>query len=377
MEFFISKNATLPVLKLQVVKDGRSDYSKFMSMIEVSSVFFSMVNTETGVPKISSKTAGFVEKTFLDPNAETEYYLYYQFTNRDTNRVGRYEAEFLLRNPDGVLIVPMREKLYVNVVESFIADDLGYSTGYTSNFPCCNNGTLVSAATNPDYTLFGPELLGRQYVEDNRDSNFPIEGLLEAAVKINPLPKITSRYWDDNGWWGDQGKTPQCVGFAWAHWLEDGPIPQSGVAPIISPKIIYEGAQRLDEWPGENYNGTSVRGGVKFLQQQGKISNYFWTTNIDTLIDTILMLGPVVVGTNWYTNMFYPNSLGIISATGRIAGGHAYVVNGVDTTKKLFKIKNSWGRRWGKMGSAYISFNDMSKLLREYGEVCIATEIGS
>ena len=80
MEFFISKNATLPVLKLQVVKDGRSDYSKFMSMIEVSSVFFSMVNTETGVPKISSKSAGFVEKTFLDPNAETEYYLYYQLT---------------------------------------------------------------------------------------------------------------------------------------------------------------------------------------------------------------------------------------------------------------------------------------------------------
>ncbi len=27
MEFFIKKNATLPILKLQVVKDGRSDYN--------------------------------------------------------------------------------------------------------------------------------------------------------------------------------------------------------------------------------------------------------------------------------------------------------------------------------------------------------------
>lgn len=100
-----------------------SNYSKFMSMIEVSSIFFSMVNTETGVPKISSKPAGFVEKTFLDPNAETEYYLYYQFSNRDTNKVGRYEAEFLIRNNDGVLIIPIREKLYVNVVDSFITDN--------------------------------------------------------------------------------------------------------------------------------------------------------------------------------------------------------------------------------------------------------------
>jgi len=30
MEFFIKKNATLPLLKLQVVKDGRSDYDNFM-----------------------------------------------------------------------------------------------------------------------------------------------------------------------------------------------------------------------------------------------------------------------------------------------------------------------------------------------------------
>lgn len=373
MEFFISKNATLPILKLQVVKDGRSDYSKFMSMIEVSSIFFSMVNTESGIPKISSKSAGFVTKTFADPNAETEYYIYYQFNNRDTNKVGRYEGEFLIRNSDGVLIIPIREKLYINVVDSFIADDLGYSTGYTSNFPCCNNGQLISATTNPDMVSYGPDLLGRQYQLDERDLNYPIESLLQTVSK----PIITSRYWDDNGWWGDQGRTPQCVGYAWAHWLEDGPVPQSGVAPIIPPRMIYEQAQKLDEWPGENYAGTSVRGGVKYLQQIKKVSNYYWTYNIQTLIDTILTLGPVVVGTNWYYNMFYPNSKGIIKASGALMGGHAYVLNGVDTKQKLFRLKNSWGRRWGKMGSAYISFDDMQRLLREQGEVCIATEIGS
>jgi len=44
MEFFIKKNATLPVLKMQVVKDGRSGYMQIMEDLEVSSIYFSMVD---------------------------------------------------------------------------------------------------------------------------------------------------------------------------------------------------------------------------------------------------------------------------------------------------------------------------------------------
>jgi len=138
MDWFIKKNATLPVLKLQVVKDGRSDYNESMKAIELSSIFFSMVDVETGLIKINSKLAGFVEKTLLDPNAEPEYYIYYQFTSTDTNRVGRYEGQFLIKNDDGNLIVPIREQLFINVQESFVADDLLYDTPHTSEFPCCN-----------------------------------------------------------------------------------------------------------------------------------------------------------------------------------------------------------------------------------------------
>ena len=147
MEFFIKKNATLPVLKLQVVKDGRSDYNNFMNTIELSAIFFSMVDVETGVPKISSRPAGFVEKLFEDPNAEPEYYIYYQFTNKDTNRVGRYEGQFMLRNDDGVLILPIRETLFINVQESFISDELPYESCYTSEFPCCVNGPYTTTTT--------------------------------------------------------------------------------------------------------------------------------------------------------------------------------------------------------------------------------------
>jgi hypothetical protein len=147
MEFYIKKNATLPLLKLQVAKDGRSDYNKFMDLIEVSSLFFSMVDIETGIPKISSRPAGFVEKVFIDQNAEPEYYIYYQFSNRDTSKVGRFEGQFMLRSPDGVLILPIREKLYINVQDSFIADDLEYDSCYVSEFPCCVNGPATTTST--------------------------------------------------------------------------------------------------------------------------------------------------------------------------------------------------------------------------------------
>jgi hypothetical protein len=147
MDFFIKKNATLPVLKLSVVKDGRSDYNKFMDMIEESAIFFSMVDVETGIPKISSRPAGFVDKTFVDLNAGPEYYIYYQFTPRDTNRVGRYAGQFMLRNSDGVLILPIREELFINVQDSFIADDLVYDSCYVSEFPCCINGPYTTTTT--------------------------------------------------------------------------------------------------------------------------------------------------------------------------------------------------------------------------------------
>ena len=66
MEFYIKKGATLPLLKMQIVKDGRSDYHKFMDLIETSTILFSMIDADTGIPKFLSKPAGFVSKNFLN-----------------------------------------------------------------------------------------------------------------------------------------------------------------------------------------------------------------------------------------------------------------------------------------------------------------------
>jgi hypothetical protein len=92
-------------LKMQVVDDGRSEeFDSFMSFIETSSLYFSMMDVETGSYKIHLEPASFVEKTQIDPNAKTEYYIYYKFPKKYTNKVGRYEGEFVLKNTDGTLV---------------------------------------------------------------------------------------------------------------------------------------------------------------------------------------------------------------------------------------------------------------------------------
>ena len=121
MEFFIKKNATLPLLKMQVVKDGRAGYIQFMESLEVSTIFFTMINVETGQPKIVSAHCEIVN-LILDESAPAEYYIYFKFTSRDTDTVGRYQGQFLIKNDEGNLILPLREELYINIQESFISE---------------------------------------------------------------------------------------------------------------------------------------------------------------------------------------------------------------------------------------------------------------
>ena len=137
MEFTIGQNSTLPLLKLQVVKDGIEEYESMMNFIETSSIFFSMIDTSTGIPKVFTKSAGFVERIEINENASPEYYVYYRFTPQDTSRVGRYEGQFMFINDTGTLVLPIREKLFINVTESYISNDLPYNNCYVLNYTCC------------------------------------------------------------------------------------------------------------------------------------------------------------------------------------------------------------------------------------------------
>jgi C1A family cysteine protease len=230
--------------------------------------------------------------------------------------------------------------------------------------------------------------LGRVHVPDARDSRFPMGAILPTAT-----PR-THRYWNSQRWNGDQGGTSQCVVYSWAHWAErpnNRVTPwrsngghlwdrdrktyvYHGQRPLIDLDMAYNWAQRNDEWAGEAYDGTSVRAGAKYMQAQRLISNYYWAYDLNTINKAILERGPVVVGTAWMMDMFRLNDKGFISATGPEVGGHAYVLDGVNTVDKFYRIKNSWGKNWGRSGYARISFADMDILLSNYGEACLAIQ---
>ena len=121
MDFYIKERATLPILKFQIVKDGRAGYQQLMQDLEVSTIFFTMIDVETEIPKIVSAPCEIVS-LILPLGATPEYYIYYKFTGRDTNTPGRYVGQFLIKNDEGNLILPIREELYINVQPSFISE---------------------------------------------------------------------------------------------------------------------------------------------------------------------------------------------------------------------------------------------------------------
>jgi len=226
------------------------------------------------------------------------------------------------------------------------------------------------------------EGLGRVYVEDERDENYPMRSVLPSRVGN------VWRYWHANGWWGDQGQTPKCVPYSWAHYVEDGPVTYTdtphgtegghirgtflGAEPAFDITLGYNWMQRNDYWEGTDYDGTSVRAGAKYLREQRLIEGYYWAWNVDDVVTALLEKGPVVVGTMWYMDMFTPDKEDIITIGGGAAGGHAYLLNGVNTERGLIRLKNSWGRNWGRRGHAYIPIEEMDTLIRDYGESCIA-----
>lgn len=202
---------------------------------------------------------------------------------------------------------------------------------------------------------------GRRVMIDPRDREY-------GYTPKKATSKRTKRYWTTNTYFYDQGYKSVCVGGGWSHWLWNNPIRQ-----WLEPEGIYGLAQYLDEWPGQSYEGTSVRAGAKVLKMLGFIERYEWVHDINTLVLSLLEKGPVVVGTNWYEGMMNPCK-GLMRADGEVLGGHCYLLDGVDTTKKQFRAKNSYGTSWGSGGRAVISFADFDRLIEEDGEVCVATE---
>lgn len=121
MEFYINKGATLNKLRLELINDGRNDFQKFHEKVQNADIFFTMTDVVTGVKKIAKKVTGIEQ---VDPVSciGDEFYLSYQFTEKETSVAGRYVGKFEIDFLDGsgTLIVPIREELFINVLDGSI-----------------------------------------------------------------------------------------------------------------------------------------------------------------------------------------------------------------------------------------------------------------
>lgn len=122
MEFFINKNATLPILKMELIQDGRNDFHKFFEKIQNSDIYFTMTDVITGVKKIAKKLASTELVLPTSDCTGEQYYITYKFTARETSVGGRYVGQFeiVFLDGTGTLIAPIREELFVNVIEGSI-----------------------------------------------------------------------------------------------------------------------------------------------------------------------------------------------------------------------------------------------------------------
>jgi hypothetical protein len=216
--------------------------------------------------------------------------------------------------------------------------------------------------------------LGRLVSPDARDRSYPMQ---LAIRNLKPAPRKQPY---KLGPTLDQGHLPQCVGYSTRDKLASAPfMVPDGKGP--TPQQIYDGAQTLDEWPGNDYDGTTVRGAFKFLQEEGYLKSYVWAQNV---IDCEQFIrggyGTIILGTNWYDGMFEPDKNGFVRPVGNVVGGHAYHLFWMDPTHQEAWCKNSWGERWGMRlnshsGCFKLSYSALDKLLGEEGEAGAGLEV--
>ena len=227
-------------------------------------------------------------------------------------------------------------------------------------------------------------VLDRRQEFDERSRGFrAVEGIEDAP--------LVSRQWKCEVH-NDQGSEGACVGFAWTHELAAQPKVVKRDASFALD--IFHRARQLDEWPGEDYSGTSVLAGVKAVMEiensRGNplIGEYRWAFGTEDVVRTLGHKGPVVLGIDWREGQYHPDENGRIWLTGDVVGGHAILAKGIqiawkdpngpqtfdniDDLNSLITLHNSWGTDWGKGGDAWFTVYELNYLLGQGGEACIA-----
>jgi hypothetical protein len=248
------------------------------------------------------------------------------------------------------------------------------------------NSRVDSPTQMKDGSIAKDPRLGRLPSFDERSRDYPLRALLTSAQE---------RTLRSYSWWCplmlDQLMTSACTGCSATYDLAASPKPlkQPNGLPFDFPwaNNLYRMAQTMDEWSGEDYEGSSLLGAARALQKLGFIGDYYWAFGIDDVLAALSHLGPVVVGTNWHSEMFRPDSKGLIAPNGPVEGGHAYLLRRVIVSESskaraigsknnrrgmpLIGGINSWGASWGVNGHFFIWADQMEALLKAQGDARI------
>lgn len=187
----------------------------------------------------------------------------------------------------------------------------------------------------------------------------------------------------------DQGREGACTGFglaAVANFLlrSRKHVPDT---TSVSPRMFYEMAKRYDEWPGEEYAGSSARGAMKGWHKHGVCSVDSWpyrANREDRRLTTARMADARTRPLGAYFRVNHKDLVAMHSAISEVRilyatafvhegwerigpdgaidfpgdplGGHAFAIVAFD--RRGFWIQNSWGDDWGRGGFALITYDD-------------------
>ncbi len=222
-------------------------------------------------------------------------------------------------------------------------------------------------------------------VTDLRDRMFE-PTLRELRVALDPPPP-------EETYILDQMSEGACTGFALAAAINLQNRQRRGGAPErVSPRMLYEMARIHDEWAGEAYEGSSIRGAIKGFFHNGVCSEELapydpddrkWSLTVERakaarnvglgayyrlrphMIDYHSALneaGVIVASAKVHPGWTSPPG-GVIEKSPLREGGHAFAIVGYDADG--FLIQNSWGPDWGGFGGrpgiAHWSYEDWAE----------------
>ncbi len=199
----------------------------------------------------------------------------------------------------------------------------------------------------------------------------------------------------------DQGSEGACTGFALAT-VANYLLHRRRVSPDtrpVSPRMLYELARRYDEWPGENYSGSSARGAMKGWHKHGVCAESLWPIrakrggdkglsqaraeealarplgayfrvnhkDLVALHAALAEVGILFATATVHAGWDEVGSDGRIPVSEALEGGHAFALVAYDA--QGFWLQNSWGADWGHHGFAHIRYEDW---LRNATDVWVA-----